>query len=301
MNDDTERRPEEILADIERKRTDLDDTLQAIERRLTPGQLVDQGLDYLRRNNARAFASNLGASVRDNPLPVALVGIGLAWLMATNGRDARRGGPRASAFDDDGEMLPMASADDREGLGERLGDAKDRVADGAHAAKERAADAMHAAKDRVRGTVDRAALAARATRERLRDTTSSARARAGELRDGVRHQVDRARDGYDYVLREQPLALGAVGLALGAVLAATLPRSRQEDRLMGPVRDRLADDAADTAREQMDKVRRVADTARDAAEDEWHAQQAQEPPQAPRTDVEPVPPALVRPVPTGPH
>ena len=71
------RRPEEILAEIERTRTDMDATLSAIEHRLTPGQLVDQGIDYLRHSGANEFIANLGGSVKHNPMPVSLVGIGM--------------------------------------------------------------------------------------------------------------------------------------------------------------------------------------------------------------------------------
>ena len=38
------------------------------------------------------FARNLGNEVRANPLPVALIGAGLAWLMMSNGRSARMSG-----------------------------------------------------------------------------------------------------------------------------------------------------------------------------------------------------------------
>ena len=48
MRHNGDRSPDEILAGIERTRSELDSTLSAIEHRLTPGQLVDQGLDYLR-------------------------------------------------------------------------------------------------------------------------------------------------------------------------------------------------------------------------------------------------------------
>ena len=63
-----QRRPEEIEAEIERTRSELDETLSAIERRLTPGQIVDQGLDYLRGSSAREYVRNLGESVKREPI-----------------------------------------------------------------------------------------------------------------------------------------------------------------------------------------------------------------------------------------
>ncbi|MCW5661044.1 MAG: DUF3618 domain-containing protein [Burkholderiaceae bacterium] len=79
-----QRPPEEIQAEIERTRGELDRTLSALEERLTPGQLVDQAYGYLRRSGARQYFEHLGESVRRDPIPLALVGIGLAWLMVAD-------------------------------------------------------------------------------------------------------------------------------------------------------------------------------------------------------------------------
>src|SRR5687767_15933555 len=76
------KRPDEILAEIDRTRGEMDRTLSAIEHRLTPGQLVDQGLDYLRHSGAAEFVQNLGGTAKQNPLPIALTAIGIGWLMA---------------------------------------------------------------------------------------------------------------------------------------------------------------------------------------------------------------------------
>src|SRR3546814_9150854 len=64
----------------------MDETLDALQRKLSPGQLMDQALDYL-RNGPGGFASNLGSRVRDNPIPVALTAVALGWLMMAGGRE----------------------------------------------------------------------------------------------------------------------------------------------------------------------------------------------------------------------
>ena len=80
------RRPEEILAEIHRTRDEMDHTLHEIEHRLTPGQLVDQGLEYLKKSGAREYVNNLSGSVKNHPLPATLTGIGIAWLMAVGNK-----------------------------------------------------------------------------------------------------------------------------------------------------------------------------------------------------------------------
>src|SRR3546814_2664080 len=57
--------------------------------------------------------------------------------------------------------------------------------------------------------------------------------------DLLRHTADRARGGFTQLLNEQPLALGAMGIALGALLAASVPPTRREDELMGQKSDEL--------------------------------------------------------------
>lgn len=74
-------------ADLEREVNEQRNRIEArigeIRDRLSPGQLLDEALSYTKHGGAQ-FASNLGQQVSANPLPAALVGIGLAWLMASN-------------------------------------------------------------------------------------------------------------------------------------------------------------------------------------------------------------------------
>ena len=53
-----------------------------IKDKLSPGQLLDEALSYTKHGGAH-FASNLGGQITANPLPAALVGIGLAWLISS--------------------------------------------------------------------------------------------------------------------------------------------------------------------------------------------------------------------------
>ncbi|HEV2956737.1 MAG TPA: DUF3618 domain-containing protein [Xanthobacteraceae bacterium] len=79
----------QLEREAELTRSQLAATLEELRSRITPGQLVDQTLDYARESNLAELMRNLGRDACDNPLPLALIGTGLAWLMMTNGR--RRG------------------------------------------------------------------------------------------------------------------------------------------------------------------------------------------------------------------
>jgi len=85
-----------------------------------------------------------------------------------------------------------------------------------------------------------------------RDSDNSIRQRAIEAYDGAREGVagagKRATEGID----EAPLVALAAGLAAGALLAALLPRTQGETRLLRPTADKLtgtARAAAEAARE----------------------------------------------------
>src|SRR2546425_12690324 len=56
-------------------------TLEELRDRMTPGRVVDQVVDYTRDSPAAEFLRNLGREVRVNPMPLVLIGIGIAWLM----------------------------------------------------------------------------------------------------------------------------------------------------------------------------------------------------------------------------
>ena len=56
---------------------------------MTPGRVVDQVLDYTRGSPAAEFLHNLGREVRENPMPLVVVGIGILWLMLATDRKSR--------------------------------------------------------------------------------------------------------------------------------------------------------------------------------------------------------------------
>ena len=90
----------EIEREVREERAHVEQTLDAIQDRLSPGQLVDQAVTYIRTSGGSDFVRNLGDSVRQNPIPIALVGVGLAWMMFASSRGE---GYRSSTYwgDDD--------------------------------------------------------------------------------------------------------------------------------------------------------------------------------------------------------
>ena len=92
--------------------------------------------------------------------------------------------------------------------------------------------------------------------------------RAHEAGTKARHYGRRARQGMLRSLDEQPLVLGAIGLAIGAALGAALPPSETEDRMMGQARDDALRRATEVGREQAEKARAAAGAVATAAREE---------------------------------
>ena len=62
-------------------RAQLAEALDALRARMTPGQVIDQLIDYAREGPGAGFGRNLAREVREHPLLLVLIGIGIAWLM----------------------------------------------------------------------------------------------------------------------------------------------------------------------------------------------------------------------------
>jgi ElaB/YqjD/DUF883 family membrane-anchored ribosome-binding protein len=293
------RRPEEIEDDIERTRAHVGATIEAIQSKLTPGQMMDEALGWLRDNTGvREFGSNLGRNVRDNPMPVALIGLGVAWMMVGGGRPAMprrdwsgltdglstRRRPTATYSTDDTDLAEdwggtgTTHDDDRPGMASRMGtaasDAGQRLRDTASGTAGRVRETASGAADRVResvsGASERAKALAHEASTRLTGMRDGARMRAGDATERTRMQARRAREQTMRLVDEQPLVIGALGLAIGAALGAMLPSTRREDEWLGEVSDDLTHSAKDLARDGMhgvaESAQRVAQTAREEVE-----------------------------------
>lgn len=86
---------DEIEREIEARRARIEDRVDEISARLSPGQLLDEALRFTRQGPGADFTRNLGRSVVDNPLPVALMGASLAWLAVQSNM------PRRERYHDD--------------------------------------------------------------------------------------------------------------------------------------------------------------------------------------------------------
>ncbi|MBR1238463.1 hypothetical protein JQ629_22755 [Bradyrhizobium sp. AUGA SZCCT0222] len=181
------------------------------------------------------FIKDLGNAARRNPISAALIGMGLVWLFA-----GKSGGAP-------GDILQKTGLD-------RLPDA--------------ARNAMSATQDRVVSAAD-------TLRETGSDGIETATRMASEYAKALPDSADvlgTVRGNLTDLFKAQPLALGAIGLAIGAGIAAALPNTEIEKSYLGETSDTLKSKAAEIAGQQIDKAATVAATVVETASDEARRQ-----------------------------
>ena len=193
---------ERLERETEQTRAQLEQTLGELRARMSPGQLLDQASDYFRNSGGRTYLHNLREEVVHNPIPITLIGAGIAWLALSgamgrgNGRGhqgrsdmARDWGRTAGVADDlahggHGPSAMQRAKDTAQSWAHQAGDA---ISDTEEHWRERAEDIG----DRVSTAYDETVGGARRTAE---GWTDQARSTAHEARDALRQGADSVRE-----------------------------------------------------------------------------------------------------------
>lgn len=112
-------RPEDLEAEADRTRARMAALVDELRRRVTPGQVIDQAIEYTTRGAPAEFLRNLGREIRDNPLPLALIAAGIAWLAiatARSTRAARETAAQNEALAEEAAALPEDGLADMSGF-----------------------------------------------------------------------------------------------------------------------------------------------------------------------------------------
>jgi hypothetical protein len=196
------------------------------------------------------FVRDLGQAARNNPLSAALIGMGVLWLFTGNRPVERAGDFVRSGFD----RMPDAAGNMYEAARSTVKSSADTVAGGIASAAESLRDGGAAAFDG----------AARFGR----DQADAASEYGKSMRESGPAMFDTVRSNLSELFEAQPLALGAIGLAIGAGIAAALPPSEVEAAYLGETSDTVKAKAAEFAAEQTARATTVAQDVMGAVTDE---------------------------------
>jgi len=307
----------EIRAEIEETRAEMSGTIEAIQDRLSPQHLKEQVKDQVREQfqevkatvreatigKAEDMVRNAGdtldearyglmETIRQNPIPAALVGIGLGWLFV-NRQSAP--GRRYNRYNDQARYYREAQPHygDRQGYTGRTSayadtyasnwaDQGQRSAKGTlHRVQEAAGGVVNQAQDTVGTLADRTQETVGTFVDRTQETVGNVVSQAQETASTVanqtqeavgyiagqaQYQAQRVEDRFQHALYENPLAVGAVALAIGTAVGFSLPQTQRENELLGEARDTLIDRAQEVAQDTLEKVQQVAGDVVDQAQ-----------------------------------
>lgn len=89
-------------------------------------------------------------------------------------------------------------------------------------------------------------------REGASEKIQSVRSTAHDAADSVKDRAHRTTEGFNHMLEDNPMALGAIGVVAGALLGAMLPVTRKEHELLGEASDRAKREVKEVARSGYD-------------------------------------------------
>ena len=257
---------DDLRRDIERTQREMSRTIDEIQHRLSPNYMMQRTKESMKEAGVNASRSFID-KVRDNPIPAAMVGIGM-WLLMRDNDSSRDSSydvefiPERSRWDTaDTQYSSVAEYRDFDyegGTHGRMAGARERVSGAADSARERVSEVADTARERVGGAMSSA-------REATSDMLDSAGDAARRLGSRARYGVRRARYESRDLLRESPLIVGVAAIAAGAIIGALIPETERENELMGEHRDRLAEQAKDLARDGASRAKEVATAATQAA------------------------------------
>lgn len=214
---------------------------------------------------ASNFVGGLQDAVRQNPVSAALIGMGVLWMFTGGSKITAAAallGPAArSAATSVGAAL-QTSADAIGSTGESVRSAgagvadtmRDTVTNAAAKVSESAASAYEAAKGIATGSTSQGQTAVQSKAGTFDDL-------GGALQENLKATFER-----------QPLLLGAIGLAIGAGMAAAVPPTQVEAELVGDAAEDVRTKVKTFASETTDKVTAAAERTFAAVKDEAAAQ-----------------------------
>jgi ElaB/YqjD/DUF883 family membrane-anchored ribosome-binding protein len=258
---------EDIKARIEETRANMGETIDAIQERLSLSNISEQVSEQVTNvietakdtvydatiGKAVKFMNSIGTDIssskvvttmRSNPLPFILIGVG-AGMLAYGGLGSQKRG-RAASYRYRSSEAYRGLEGESTGSHGTLGSAAESVTDTAGSAYNAVTDAAGRAYSGIG------------------DAAHRVYEKAGEF-------GHRAHETYDHYLDEKPWAIGAIALVAGAAVGLALPTTRYEGELMGEARLNLMNKAQEAAADLMGKARDAASEAGRTLKDEAQA------------------------------
>jgi hypothetical protein len=301
MENSAEKTSADLQREIDQDRQRIGDRIDAIQERMSPGQIIDEVLAYAKGSGGGEYMTNLGHALKASPVPVALMGVSLAWLMAkgtpspeasttsrvepeyplypVSGPVRRVGPPKSenganySHFTDSSGRSLKALTDE---AGRRAGHFVDEAgktyrgfADASGRRVDQISDETGAMLDAASGWAadkwEQAKGVASGMGERASAAARSVSGRSSSAATTLQDQTGKLNEAILTQFRDQPLVGGALAFAVGAAIGAALPHTDTEDEFLGEAADSTKDKLAAQAQDVVDQGKEVASQVYDKA------------------------------------
>jgi ElaB/YqjD/DUF883 family membrane-anchored ribosome-binding protein len=267
--DETAPEVEALTQDIEQTRDEMSGTVEAIADRLDPANIVQDAKQTVREatvgkveemannvaetasgfvDDARYTAQDAGTgileTVKRNPIPAAMAGIGIGWLLThrSSGQSSRASWERDRWTGSDRQFSRFD--DDQSGRGGYGSGSDASMSDRASGAVEQVGQQASQFADTVGSKVGGVADQARST--------------AGQIPDQFGGIARDAQWNAQRLVEENPLAVGAIAVAVGAAIGMALPETQTEQRILGPAAEKAISTAEQTANEAAQQLETAA-------------------------------------------
>jgi len=272
---------DDIRENIEQTRANMGGTIDAIQERLSPERLTQQAKDAVHdatigkvsqtmndmTDSAREGGYTLLDTIRQNPVPAALAGIGVGWLIMkvrenAEQRSTNRSWSRSGAYYDRyGRYQGYQPGYQGRGGMYYGGASQTGQQDSGQSLTDKAQDKMGQLTDTAQDKMGQVA-------DKAQDVGGQIQDQAQQMASQAQYQAYRAKGWFERTMDENPLAIGLVAVAAGALAGMAVPETDQERQWMGPARDQLVEKAQDVAQDTADKVQHVAEQATNTAKNE---------------------------------
>jgi hypothetical protein len=236
--------PQQIRADMAQTRAEMSETIDAIQAKLNPQHLMQEAKDTVRdatvgkvkdmmtsaTDKAADFAEDVQGGaleavdyVKQNPIPAALIGAGIAWLLMRT--STGRTGPAYS------RQRQYGGRSGRPVYGQ-----------------------------------DRTAATGEASSYRTGTFENTGPGVTERIQQGWQHYSRRAETQFERWIRENPLAVGAAALAVGAAVGLSAPATDTENAWLGETRDDLVERVQEVAKDAATQASQAVESVSQAVE-----------------------------------
>lgn len=216
--------------------------------------------------STKKAGSSLMTTIKQNPIPAALTGLGLGW-MAMSGMGGGAKSQSSGGSSSNEKTVQERTSDTGISFstptytGQTSGTTNGDSGDSGMGATDKAKQTASAVTDQARD-------AASTVTGQAKETASTVTGQAKETASTVTEQVSQISTRLRQTLKDKPLALGMVAVAVGSAAGMAVPVSQRETQVFGESRDKLMEKAQTGAQDLVEKVQKVATEAGTAVEKE---------------------------------